>query len=241
VKAPSSPEEIFDQFVADLKGIYGDQLISVILYGSGATGEYVPGKSDINFLVVVGDNSIGRLERSIPLVKKWAKRRVAVPLFLTREYIESSLDAFPIEFLVMKLSHRLVYGEDILEDIPISPSDLRLQCERELKGKLLRLRQAFLESGGKRKELGILVSESLTAFVSIFKALLFIRGRGVPVRREDIFADVSEEFEELDGELFVKLLKWRQGLYKPSEREALELFSSYVSQIDALAKKVDEM
>ena len=240
MKAPGNPEDIFDQFVADLKAVYGGQLISVILYGSGATGEYVPGKSDINFLVVVEDNSVGYLGKSISLVKKWAKSKVSVPLFLTKGYISSSLDAFPIEFLVMKLRHRLVYGEDVLEEIPLSPSDLRLQCERELKGDLLRLRQAFLESGGGRKELRALVSESLTAFVSIFKALLFIKEKDVPAKREDIFAEISEEFG-LDRELFLRLLKWRQGIYKPSKEEASELFSGYVSQIEALAEEVDKM
>ena len=57
-KIPKTPQEVFPEFVDDLKGIYGEALQSVILYGSGARGEYVAGKSDINFLVVLAEDPI---------------------------------------------------------------------------------------------------------------------------------------------------------------------------------------
>ena len=38
-------------------------------------------------------------------------------------------------------------GRDILKDLKIDLKNLRFQCEQELKGKLLNLRQAYLEAG----------------------------------------------------------------------------------------------
>jgi hypothetical protein len=58
------------------------------------------------------------------------------PLFLTRSDLSSSLDSYPIEFLNMKNRYRLVYGEDVLQKLSFNPLAVRLQIERELKGKL---------------------------------------------------------------------------------------------------------
>ena len=40
-----------------------------------------------------------------------------------------------MEFLNFKLVHHTLYGEDLLAGLEIDKKDLRLQCERELKGK----------------------------------------------------------------------------------------------------------
>src|SRR5512135_2835840 len=101
-KIPKTPQEVFPEFVEDLKGIYGEALLSVILYGSGARGEYVAGKSDINFLVVLAEDDAGNREKILPMIPKWKKRTVATPLFMTKAFIGCSVDVYPVEFLNMK-------------------------------------------------------------------------------------------------------------------------------------------
>ena len=125
----------------DLKNAFGDDLISVILYGSSLTSEYDPKRSDLNFLVVLSEEGIERLDRTHDLMAKWHKKKVATPLFLTKRYIESSLDTFPIEFPNIKRSHTLIMGEDVLQEVSFKKDFIRMQCERELKGKLLLLRE----------------------------------------------------------------------------------------------------
>jgi len=86
-KIPKRPEEIFQEFTQDYQAIFRDDLKSIILYGSGARGEYIPKKSDINFLIVLTEVAMDRLRETFPLIRKWRKRRVNIPLFLTDEYI----------------------------------------------------------------------------------------------------------------------------------------------------------
>ncbi|HET6488547.1 MAG TPA: nucleotidyltransferase domain-containing protein, partial [Syntrophales bacterium] len=148
-KIPKTPQEVFPEVVEDLKTAYGDGLQSIILYGSGARGDYVPGKSDINFLVVLDEKAVDDLERAHPLIHKWKKRAVAVPLIMTKAFIGSSIDVYPVEFLNMKRHYQVVQGEDVLRDLEFDRKALRLQCERELKGKLMLLRTGFLETAGK--------------------------------------------------------------------------------------------
>lgn len=239
-RAPSKPEEIFSDFTKDLQEAFGEDLVSISLYGSGATGEYVPGKSDLNFLVILKDDSVDSLRRGMAVTARWRKRMVNTPLFMTRAYIDSSLDSYPIEFLDMQANYRLVHGEDILKTLAFRPADLRVQCERELKGKALRLRQVYLEARDKPKAMREIIASSITAFTSIFQGLLFLKAKAIPKTKREIIYQVSREFG-LDADTFLKLLAIRAGKKKTSSAEILELFKKYVTEIDALSDAVDEL
>lgn len=239
-KIPKDPQEIFQEFTQDYQKLYGEDLISIILYGSAAKGEYVYKKSDINFLIILSEKGIENLRKSLDLVPKWKKRNVATPLFLTKSYIETSLDSFPIEFLDMKEHHQLIYGEDVLKDIDINLKYLRLQCEREVKSKLLHLRQAYLNTHGKRKHMETLISRSIITFASIFRALLKLKGKEIPARKREVILSTSEEFG-LDKETFEKLLKIRENRLKLSPQELSSLIKDYIEQIRELSQRVDQM
>ncbi len=238
--APKKPEEIFADFTQDLQTAFGENLISVVLYGSGATGEYRPGKSDLNFLVILRDDSVSSLRCGMDVVAKWHKRMVNTPLFMTQAYIRSSLDSYPIEFLNMQANYRLIHGEDVLRDLTFHPADVRVQCERELKGKALRLRQAYLESRDRPRAIREIIAGSITAFTSIFQGLIYLAGKPIPRTRGEIVNEVARRFH-LDVEVFRKLLAVKRGQIKPSGPELAGLFKKYVSQIDTLSAVVDEL
>ena len=122
------PEEIFTEITEDFKKIFKEDLVSIVLYGSGTTDDFVPGKSDLNFLIVLSEDAIDYLDVALETVAQWRKRNVSTPLFMTKSYIESSLDSYPLEFLNMQNNHVLVYGEDVLRGISFESSHLRLQC-----------------------------------------------------------------------------------------------------------------
>ena len=239
-RIPKIPDEIFSDFCDDVRTVFGEDLVSVVLFGSGARGEYIPKKSDINFLVVVKDNSPSELTAFRHCLGKWQKRNVATPLFLTESYIRSSLDTFPIEFLEMKAAYTVVHGEDLLAGLQFEKSDLRMQAERELKGKLLHLRQEFLESRGKVEALTELVSASMAAFTPVFRALLYVAGEKHMVKRADLLKQVCIKFG-LNFELFQRLLDISRGEVRIPASEMNDLFDDYVGEIDKLSATVDAM
>ncbi len=133
-------------------------LISIILYGSGAGEDYLPGKSDLNFLITLTDSGIERLDLALETVARWRKRNVAIPLFMTRSYLTGSQDAYPIEFLNMKRHYVVVSGEDVLAGLAFDPRHIRLQLERELRGKLLHLRSGYLATEGSARKIRELIA-----------------------------------------------------------------------------------
>jgi predicted nucleotidyltransferase len=240
LRAPENPDEIMPDFTRDYRGIYGDDLISICLYGSGARGDYIPRRSDLNFLIVLTEEGMSRLDKAFKVVTRWHRRRVATPLFMTQEYIATSLDTFPLEFLNLKRHYRVVWGADPLEGLTINREQLRLQLEREVKGKLLQLRAAYLASKGWKWNLVALASQSLTAFVSIFQGILYLRGKEIPHQRGDSILAAAAE-TGLSAEPFVRLLKVKEGRIKVPAREIKRLMKSYIEEVRRLASWLDTM
>jgi predicted nucleotidyltransferase len=211
-KIPENPEEIFEQISQDYRSVYGTDLEAILLYGSGAKGEYVAGRSDINFLVVLSQKGIHQVDQAIPLIKKWHKNNVATPLFLT----------------------------SLLEKVKIDKSDLRLQIERELRGKLIYLRQGFLNNGDSREKLENLLSSSVSTFAAIFDSLIYLKKGQLAATKQKVFDEITALFD-LDKAVFAQLLNIKKGEWRGSKTQLYDLTRSFINQIAALVIQVDKI
>ena len=239
-KIPDQPQEVFVALTQDYLKIFGGELVSLIVYGSAAAGSYVKGKSDINLLVVLTPAGINSLDAAFERVKYWRKRKVATPLVMTKEFIETSLDSYPIEFLNMKNSHILVYGENVLENLAFQPADLRLQIEREIKGKIILLTQGYLETAGSARALRQLISNSFTAFISIFNALLYLKqGKAPQIRRETI-KEACNLFS-LDAAVFELCSDIKESKDKLANKEIINIFKKYLREVEKMCSIVDKL
>lgn len=237
---PKKPEDIFDPFCADLEALYGDDLLSVILYGSCARGEYVPKKSDINFMLLLTEGGIAQLGKALKLTEKWHRRAVATPLFLTRAYIETSLDTFPVEMLNFQAAYRVLRGEDPLKNLVFDRQMLRLQCERELKGKLLQLREQFLETAGSTRRIKDLIARSLPTFFAIFQGVVYLHGKPPQPGREKLL-DTMQEILGLNRALFSELYSVRDGNVSLNANGAITIMERYIEEVRCLALAVDSL
>ncbi|MBW1779447.1 MAG: hypothetical protein JRL30_01795 [Deltaproteobacteria bacterium] len=237
-KHPKDPRTIFPDITGDYKALFGDELVSIILYGSATGPDFRPGKSDINFMIVLTEEGIKHLDLAFDAVKKWQKKGVAVPLFLTEEYIETSLDVFPIEYLSFQHHHEQVFGKAVLRDLKFDPEFLRLQCEREIKGKLLLLREAFIETTGKAKALKDVIQEAVPALIAIFEALLHLKEVAVPGKRRNIIRATGEAFDMNRG-VFEGLLDIKEGTSQYGDEESFTLFKDCLKEMRKLAKTID--
>lgn len=240
LKLPEGLKKNMDEFVGSLKSIYRDDLVSVILYGSAASGELTGSRSNVNLLVVLRETDLLSLERSRSLVNKRSSRGIE-PLFLTREYVLSSSDVFPIEFLDMKENHACLYGEDVLKEIKIDLKNLRFQCEQELKSKLLLVKQQYLGVNPKDKRaLANLLFRSFTSLAHILRNLLRLKGKTPSYAKEDLFREVAAELK-VETATFSKI--W-QAKKAPSRLDAVDLralLGDFVRELERIVKTVDRL
>ena len=238
-KRPQAPEEIFQLFQKDMLETFPGEVEAIYLYGSGARGDFDPKRSDINFLVVLNDEGMEHIERAADLVRRWGKRGVAMPLFLTRDYIASSLDSFPIEFLNIKLSHKVVYGEDFISDLEISKEALRLQCEEQTKSKLLHLRASVLSTWNQKRPLAAFLTMTVPTFLSLFRVLLALHDHQPPKDAGAVFQQTTELYH-LDEKVFEKLAALRARPSKLSLPELQSLAKSLIGQLKYLSEVIDQ-
>lgn len=239
-KIPDQPQDIFVPLTQDYLQVFGNDLISLMLYGSAAAGFYVKGKSDINILAVLTPEGISRLEDGFALVKHWKKRNLSVPLVMTKAFIESSLDAYPIEFLNLKNNSILIYGENVLAPLNFKAEDLRLQIERELKSKIVLLREGYLESAGAARPLRLLISKSVTAFVAIFNAMLYLHQSKMPRDKNETIKEMNRIFK-IDSAVFMVCFEIKAGTDKLSAKEVVDIFRKYLREAEKACHIIDSM
>ncbi len=239
-RLPAKMQKHLKNFLDDLKAIYSDQLISVILYGSAAGEDFVVGRSDINTLVILKKVTFQALKKYLPCQKKYQKQNIVAPLFLEPEYIQTSADTFPIEFLDIKARHQVLYGEDFFSKIEVPLKNLRLQCEQEIKGKLVRLRQHFLEVGSSPSKLEKLISSSFSSLVPIWRNLLRLKGKNHSKNIDDLFNQIETEFN-YPSEVFRKIWKFKKNQIKFSAKELEPIFADYLDKIQEFSDLVDQL
>jgi len=239
-RIPKKPEEIFTDLTADYQRVFGPHMISIILYGSGAGEDYVPGKSDLNFLITLTETGMERLDLVLETVARWRKRNVAIPLFMTRADLAGSQDAYPVEFLNMKRHYVVVSGEDVLAGLTFDACHIRLQIERELRGKLLHLRSGYLATEGKARRIRELIRLSLTAFVSLFGALLYLKKEEIPHGRRNVITAAGKAFG-IDTAVFLHCEEIRRKTDRFSSAEVRAVFRDYVREVGRLCEQIERM
>jgi hypothetical protein len=230
-------EKTITQVTEQVRLIFGKDLVSLALYGSAAGEDFVPGKSDLNFAIVLERVTFPYLKALQQLLPKWHKLRVATPLLLDRQFVDRARDVFPMEFHDIKEQHRMLYGEEVFATLVIDARHLRYQAEHEARSKLLRLRTLYAEVGAERKRLEALMLESAKTFVIIMRNFIRLR-RGESHTR---YLQVIDEFERHFQQTFPtirNLVQIKLGMQLWAD--GIEgTFGGYLDEVERLIDLID--
>lgn len=230
-------------FVEDLRSTHGENLASVVLYGSAAVGDEVEQQFGLNVLVALHAITPHDLRMAQAPIREWQRFGQPLPVYFTLAELKDAADVFPIEFYQMERTRRVLYGVDPFEVVKLSDVNLRHQTEYELRGKLIQLRRSYIAASSSGKKLTRLMSESLASFASLFRPVLLLMGKEPPVKKLDAVRATVEALG-LDGEAFETILDMRAtGTEAPeiSEHDANDLFSEYLLQLERVIEIVDKM
>jgi hypothetical protein len=149
-------------------------------------------------------------------------------------------DVFPIEFSDMKDCHKILFGKDTLSELAIDHKHQRLECEHELRGKLLNLRSRYVLVAGDVRESTHLLAQSISSFATLFRHALHLAGKPTPLKKVEIFEMAAREFQ-FDAAPFLEVLAVRRGEKKLAKEEIDPLFGKYVDAIERVTERVDGM
>jgi len=219
--------------IEGLSDALGDKLRSVVLHGPAVRGEVITGPRELALLILLADLEPDTLTAAGPALSKWVGRDLPVPRLFSPTSLSEATDVFPIELSDVAERHVLVHGRDPFESMPeIDGEHLRLQCERELREKLMRLEEAFALSRGKEADLRRLLAGSFPAFSMIFRGCLRLHGDPVPADGAAAAASFCQR-AGIDPEPFAAVERLRRG---DRAVTAAALFPRYHA---AIARAVD--
>ena len=218
----------------------GDGLLSLSVVGSALTDDFHPKYSDINTVLEVRQRSHRLLQLLGRYGKSMGKRKLRAPLLMTPEYIQQSLDVFGVELLEFQLNHATVYGPDPFGELSFRKQDIRLQCERQLKGALIKLRQGYISAMGKPKIIADLLTECVSELAVLLRALLWLTDTDRP-REALATLEVAGKTFEFDSEKLSTIMNLKQQHVRAQGDQVETIFENVYQVIDHLARKVDRI
>jgi predicted nucleotidyltransferase len=240
--AKSVAREAFNYLIDDLRATHGDNLASVLLYGSAAAGDHAGDDSDYNLLIALKRIAPEDLRLAQAPTREWQRLGHPLPVYFTVEELHDAADVFPIEFHQMRRARVVLHGEDPFSSLEISDENLRHQTEYELRSKLIQLRRLYIPASVSVEKLCALMGDSLTSFATLFAPVLMLKGdREPPVLKREIVRATATRLG-IDGAPFERIFTIKEAGTQPaSEREAHELFASYLDEIQKVIEAVDAM
>lgn len=233
-------EKALKGLVEKLRGAHGKNLKSVLLYGSGATGETHGAYSDLNVLAVVEELGVRELEASEGVFQWWREKGNPAPVLMTVDEVKGSADCFPIEFHDIAERKKILYGTDVTEGLALDDRYYRAQVEHEVRAKLLRLRQKAAGVMKNRELLLRLMCDSVSTFCVLGRHALRLAGEPAPWGKRAIVEQMRASFG-VRGQALDMLIGLREGTTRARGVDAGVLLAQYLGEIATLAAAVDRL
>ena len=216
----------------------GENLQSLCVVGSALTEDYHPKFSDINTIVVVRQRSHQLLQQLAGHGRKLGRMKLRAPLLMTQEYIQRSVDVFGVELLDFQFNHVVVYGTDPVGELNFQKEDVRLQCERQLKGALIKLRQGYIQALGKSKIVAAVLQDCVKELSVLLRALLWLADIERDKEGMGNLKKCAQEYK-FDGKVISYLLELQLAHRRCPADQVEYLFEQVYQTIDHLSRQVD--
>lgn len=227
-----------DKLVENLKEKLGENIVSIIAFGSQANVE--DAKNNLNLMVVTKALNAEDLYSISKPIQNWVKAKNPIPVIMNIEEWYSSFDVYAIEYADIRENYRLIYGEDLVSSISVNKYFLRLECESELKSLLLKYKNNFLMNIRSDKEMKKVLDNVIKTLLVIFRSVLRLHDCAVPYRAVDIIEFVSN-YISFNKIVMLKLAKVKYEQDYFTKQELLYIEAELVKDIQHILKQVDTM
>lgn len=214
------------QYTALMQDLAGDNLAGLTAYGPVLDSDFDATRMTASSVLVLDQIDLSLLRRIAEHGPELGRKHLAAPVVMTPDYIRGSLDTFPLELLEIHQHHATLAGRDFFDDLTFQTEHVRLQCEREFKRILIRLRQGLLAASGRELAIEELELDIGQHILRTARGLLWLKGKADHASRDTVVS----ECERLVGDSL------------PGIRGALELYGEHgMRQFDALYHDVESL
>jgi predicted nucleotidyltransferase len=231
------PEDKLQELVSRIHYACGDNLVSVVLYGSAARDDYHEQYSDVNVMVVLRNMKPSVFQALTGVLTWWShEEKLRPPTIMTLEELRESADVFAIEMLDIQVAHKTLYGDDVVSGITVPMNLHRVEVEHDLRTTLLRLRHHLLLTADGDDELKAVLGKSVTSIVTLFRHALIALGENPPHAKPKVLEHAAEVFGYNVQPLRSVLELRSDGHHVENVRE---IYHAYMDAILAVAHGLD--
>ena len=176
---PEAVQRSVTAFVDAAKEAFGEDLVSILLFGSAAE-QRLRATSDVNILLVLKrfDQAQADLFRE-PLRLAHAAVNVNA-MFLLEAEIPAALDAFAMKFADILSRHRVLHGSNPFAGATVSNSALLFRVRQDLLNLQIRLRQRYILISLREEQLGRVIADAASPLRASAASILHIEGESAP-------------------------------------------------------------
>lgn len=183
ITLPTNVSTTLSTFIAAAKKAFGDHLLSVVLYGSGAEGKLRP-TSDVNLIVLLSAFDRGladQLREPLRLAQAAINLRV---MFLLEHELKPATQVFAVKFADIVRRRLVLYGEDPFASVSVSRDDAIFRLKQTLLNLTLRMREAYIARSLREEQLATVIADAAGPLRSCASTLLDLEGRAAASPKE---------------------------------------------------------
>lgn len=180
---PESVQTALDSFVTDAQSALGENLRSVILYGSAAEGR-LRASSDVNLILVLTNFDISKIDAlRESLCVAYAAIRLNV-MFLLEAEIAGASEAFAVKFNDVLSRRRVLFGTDAFSGLVISRAATLGRLEQVLTNLILRMRERYALVSLREEQLTTVIADLTGPIRAAAANLLNLQGESAASPKE---------------------------------------------------------
>ena len=172
---PETVKRALGVFAGALRRAFGNNLHSLVLFGSAAEGRMRP-HSDVNLMVVLEQADAEALEHlSMDYRAAHAAARVNC-MFIRRDEVPAALKSFAVKFEDIAHRRQILLGADPFAGLSMSADDMRRRVREDLLNLSLRLRERYAFHSASAEQYETVILEASSAVRAAAVALLTLSG-----------------------------------------------------------------
>lgn len=172
---PQNVTSVLKEFIDSAKRAFGDDLKSVVLYGSGAEGKLRP-TSDVNLILVLAaftQQQADQLREPLRLAQAAINLRA---MFILEAELRPATEAFAVKFADIARRRRVLYGSDPFASVSVSRDDAVFRLKQTLLNLTLRMREAYIARSLREEQVAALIADVAGPLRSCASTLLELEG-----------------------------------------------------------------
>jgi hypothetical protein len=207
---PEAVERAIESFVAAAREAFGDDLISIVLFGSGAEQNLRP-TSDVNILLVLKRFDQAQADRlREPL--RFAHAAVELnAMFMLESEVQAAMEAFAVKFSDILHRHRVLHGRDPFASVAVSDAALLRRLKQVLLNLQIRLRERYVLMSLREEQLGRVIADAAPPLRASAASILQLEGNPAPSPKKALERLITSFNDPALAEVLGAMTKVRGG------------------------------